>query len=288
MKKLIINQNTAAIPWFESDFAGKILKDLKINKKTTKDINFFIDNGYVVLKKVITKNQINKILKDFNKIINTDKFKKNPEYFHYNKSPRVVEGWKVSRNIKEVCFNKKIINFLKILYHRDPLPISTINFIRGTEQPLHSDYIHFGSIPELFLAGAWFALEDVDENNGPLNIVPKSHKLNTVDFTDLNMNIPKTTKELKKNYTIYEEYLKKLVKIKKLKEKKILIEKGDAIIWAANLLHGGTKIKMKNTTRYSQVVHYHFKGLDKIYNPCFSSRMHGIHAIREIKKIVIK
>ena len=27
MKKLIINQNTAAIPWFESDFAGKILKD---------------------------------------------------------------------------------------------------------------------------------------------------------------------------------------------------------------------------------------------------------------------
>ena len=59
MKKLIINQNTAAIPWFESDFAGKILKDLKLNKKTTKDINFFIDNGYVVLKKVITKNQIN-------------------------------------------------------------------------------------------------------------------------------------------------------------------------------------------------------------------------------------
>ena len=288
MKKLKINKNTTSIPWFESDFALQILKKIKINKKTSKEVKFFIDNGYIVLKKALNKEEISKILKDFNKIINTDKFKKNPEYFHYNKSPRIVEGWKISKNIKKICFNKKVVKFLKILYHRQPLPISTINFIRGTEQPLHSDSIHFGSVPKLFLAGAWFALEDINENNGPLNIVPKSHKLNMIDFTDLNMNIPKTTKELKDNYTIYEEYLGKLVKLRKLKEKKVLIKKGDVIIWAANLLHGGTKIKIKNTTRYSQVVHYHFKDLGRIYNPCFSSRAHGIYADRNIKQILIK
>ena len=288
MKKLKININSSRIPWFETDFSNLILKDMKINPKIKKDLNFFIKNGYIVLKNVLTKKEIIEVKKDFNKIINLDNFKKNPEYFHYNKSPRVVEGWKKSKNIKKICYNNKVIEFLKYLYQRQPLPISTINFVKGTEQPLHSDYIHFGTVPELFLAGAWFALEDVNENNGPLNIVPKSHKLNTIDFTDLNLEIPKTTKELKENYTYYEQYLIKLLKLKKLKQKKALIKKGDVLIWAANLMHGGTKIKLKETTRYSQVVHYHFKDLDKIYNPCFSSRMYGMYAERDIKKILIK
>lgn len=288
MKTLKINQNISSIPWFESDFATQILEKLKINKKSKKEAKFFIDNGYIILKKVINNREIKAVLNDFNKIINTNEFKKNPKYFHYNKSPRIVEGWKISENIKKICFNKKIFKFLKILYHRQPLPVSTINFIQGTEQPLHSDSIHFGSVPERFLAGVWFAFEDINYDNGPLNIVPKSHKLNLLDFTDLNMNIPKTTKELKENYTIYEEYLKELVKLRKLKEKKVLIKKGDVIIWAANLLHGGTKIKAKNKSRHSQVVHYHFENLNRIYNPCFSSKSYAIYANRNIKQILIK
>ena len=74
---------------------------------------------------------------------------------------------------------EKILNFFMI---RSLIPISTINFYAGTEQPLHSDYIHFGSSPELYLAGVWFALEKVDNNNGPLIIVPGSHKLKIINF----------------------------------------------------------------------------------------------------------
>ena len=67
---------------------------------------------------------------------------------------------------------------------------------------MHSDYIHFGTLPELYLAGAWFALEDVDDTNGPLIVSPKSHKLGSIDFTDLNLSIPKTTTELKKLHNL--------------------------------------------------------------------------------------
>ena len=153
---------------------------------------------------------------------------------------------------------------------------------------MHSDYIHFASSPELYLAGAWFAFEKVDQNNGALVVVPKSHKLPTIDFSDLNLPIPKSTIDLKKNYTIYERYLKKIIKKEKLKKKIILLNKGDVIIWAANLLHGGTKIKNKHKSRFSEVVHYHFEDLKKIYNPCFSKRNDGIYALRDIKKIQIK
>ena len=62
------------------------------------------------------------------------------------------------------------------MYESKPIAVSTINFKR-TEQPLHSDYMHFASKPDLYLAGCWIALEDINEKNGPLIVVPQSHKL---------------------------------------------------------------------------------------------------------------
>ncbi len=289
MKKFIINENSLSIPWFESIFANKILNNKKnISNDYKKKVKFFIENGYLIIRNVINKKFVNLLKDDFNNIINSNEYKKNPKYFHYNSSPRIIEGWKQSEYIKKLCFQKEVISFLKFVYGRKPIPISTINFLKGTEQPLHSDYIHFGSSPELYLAGAWFALEKVDDENGPLIICPKSHKLNIIDFTDLNLQIPKSTNELKTNYTVYENYLEEIVKEKKIKKKRVHLNKGDVLIWSANLLHGGSKIKKKSKTRLSQVIHYHFANLKKIYNPCFSSKSNGIFAERDIKSITIK
>lgn len=289
MYKSIIKKNLTSAPWFESILAEKILKNEKnISRDLRNKVKFFIDNGYIIFRGAISDKFVNSLKSDFNKIINSNEFKKNPKYFHYNASPRIIEGWKKSNYIKKLCYEKKVISFLEYVYGKKPVPVSTINFLKGTEQPLHSDYIHFGSLPELYLAGAWYALENVGDKNGPLTICPKSHKLGLIDFTDLNLRIPKTTNELKKNYTIYEKYLVEIVKEKKLKKKKIFLKKGDVLIWAANLLHGGSKIKNKNSTRLSQVIHYHFKNLNKIYNPCFSSRSNGIFAERDINSIMVK
>lgn len=280
--------NSMSCPWVESDFARSILNNKKINKDVKRKALFYINNGYVIFRNALSLNIINNTVKDFYKILNSNYYKKNPEYFHYNKHPRIVEGWKKSKNIKIVAKNKKIEKFLNFLYDKKPLPISTINFLSGTEQPLHSDYIHFGSVPERYLAGVWYAFEDVGINNGPLTVVPMSHKLKTINFSDLNLPTPRTTQELKKNYTVYENYLAELIKEKKLKKKKIYLKKGDAIIWAANLLHGGNKIKRKKATRLSQVVHYHFDKLNYIYNPCFTNIYSGIISKRNLKELIIK
>ena len=282
-----LSKNYLNKPWIESDFALEILNKKKASEQMKKDAKFFIKNGYLILRNILLKSDVNKCLHDFNKIINSNKFKTNPKYFHYNKSPRIVEGWKTSRAIKKIANKTKIIKYLRFLYDKEPVAFSTINFKAGTEQPLHSDYIHFGTLPELYLAGVWFALEKVDKNNGPLVVVPGSHKLPIIEFSNLNLSIPKTPKELKNNYSIYESYLSELIKKKRLTKKKINVNQGDAIIWAANLLHGGSKILENNRSRYSQVVHYHFKNLEKIYNPCYSSRIHGIYADRNLKKIKI-
>ena len=71
----------------------------------------------------------------------------------------------------KLCMNKKVMEVLEVLYNREPYPFSTINFIKGSNQPLHSDVIHFHSNPPLWMCSVWIAFEDVDETNGSLSIV---------------------------------------------------------------------------------------------------------------------
>ena len=245
-------------------------------------------NGYVVVDLNLKNNFIQKILKDIDKKLNEGKIKKNPEIYHYNESPRIVEAWKFSHEIAELAHNKKIIKLLNFLYEKKPIPISTLNFIKGTEQPMHSDYMHFASLPERYLAGAWVALEDTNKLNGPLTVVPKSHLLPITDFNILGCKKPDSIDSLEKNYRIYESFVKKIIKAKKLKLKEIHVSKGHAIIWAANLLHGGTKMLNKKLTRKSQVIHYHFSDCQRYYNPGFSIPFEADYAIRKLDIVKIK
>ena len=87
--------------------------------------------------------------------------------------------------------------------------------------------------------------------------------------------------------TIYENFIKKTIRKKKAKVKEVPIKKGEAIIWDANLLHGGLKIKDKNLTRKSLVYHYHFEGCKKYFNPIYSLVSKGIFAERDLNKLKI-
>ena len=98
-------------------------------------------------------------------------------------------------------------------------PNINYKFSKGTEQPLHSDYMHFASMPPLYLAGAWVALEKTNKFNGPIVLVPGSHKLPIVDYNTLGVKKPKSLQSLKKSYRHYENYIKKIIKIKRFKKK---------------------------------------------------------------------
>jgi hypothetical protein len=44
-----------------------------------------------------------------------------------------------------------------------------------------------------------------------------------------------------------------------VKPRHFLPKKGEAVIWAANLLHAGSRQRDPNVTRWSQVTHYFFE-----------------------------
>lgn len=257
------------MPWFEEKNSS--ISDQSYDKCDPfyKNIEEFSKKGFTVLDLEVEDRIIDSALGKLDELISQDKVSKNPKYYHYNESPRVIEAWKQIDEIAKLANNENVLNFLELTYQKKPLPFSTINFIASTEQPLHSDYWHFGSIPERYLCGVWIAMEDIHEDSGPLQVVPNSFTLPNVNQEKLGLNIPKNLKILKENYSIYEDFIRNQIKELKLKPEPVIIKKGQCLIWSANLLHGAFKRKNKKLSRKSMVTHYHFEGC-KFYNPVYT------------------
>lgn len=177
---------------------------------------------------------------------------------------RVQDAWKHVDQVRQLSVNERVLIALEQLLERKPLPFQTLNFPIGTSQYAHSDTIHFSTMPEGFMVGVWVALEDVDLDNGALIYYPGSHKLPYYTMQDLGLG------HGYEHYHEYEQCIQKLIAEKNLQPEYGVVKKGEAVIWHANLLHGGSPRKDFARTRHSQVTHYYFEGC-KYYTPMESA-----------------
>ena len=261
------------VPWIESPFFLSELRNAPLSKDLKGLCKKFYQDGYVIIDLNLSENSIKAINSSVEKLLLQEETTFQANHYEYSKSPRIFQGWKQSKSIRDLACNKKIMNTLEVLYGRKPFPFSTINFTKGAQQPLHSDSIHFQTMPYGWIAGCWVALEDIDENSGPLQIIPGSHKIRPWSYQDLGIRHPDSVIDgEKKCYRQYEEFIKDLVKERKDFKKEIIpIKKGQCLIWAAELLHGSIKIKDKTKTRKSQAIHYSFEKCTRYFHPMFSN-----------------
>lgn len=198
-----------------------------------------------------------------------------PMGYHSNDGPRIFEAWKTSQAVRDIVFCHEVIETIKFLYdlETEPRALQTINFRKGTDQPLHQDGIHFQTQPLGRMVGAWCALEDMDEKNGTLCYVPGSHRLGYQGWQDL--GFVKTNVGCQfEQYRIYENWAE--AKAFQMGGKKPLIcKKGDVFIWGLDLFHGGYPIEDPSRTRYSQVSHYAFADAEFGWAPMFSDPEKG-------------
>jgi ectoine hydroxylase-related dioxygenase (phytanoyl-CoA dioxygenase family) len=281
--KFYTDKSALNIPWVESPFFYDLLENSNdLSDEQKKICQQYHEEGYVVIDLNLTDDVIDNVVKDMYIALENEKTVFHPEHVTYTPSKRIFEEWKNSKNIAELTVNEKLINVLKLLYGKDPFPFSTINFIKGSNQPLHSDTIHFHSIPQLWMCGVWVALEDVNEENGTLQIVPGSHKWEIYDYESLKLTHPDNVENGEaENYSYYENFLIDLIKSKNGKTKPVSLKKGQALIWAANMLHGGCNIEGitdLEKTRLTQANHYFFYGCDEYYCPMFSEKSKGKYA----------
>ncbi len=162
-----------------------------------------------------------------------------------------------NESVKRIAANEKIIALLSKIYGRRAFPFQTLNFAMGTEQPSHSDSVHFSSVPERYMAGVWVALEDIGPEQGPLVYYPGSHKWPLFHNDELSNSI--VQKDGKRGQTIFHDAWDAMIEINGVKPMHFHAKKGQALIWSANLLHGGSAHTDRLKTRWSQVTHYFFE-----------------------------
>ena len=183
---------------------------------------------------------------------------------------RVLNAWRKVEAVRGLALHAKATATLELLYGRRPFAFQTLNFPVGTEQSTHSDTIHFDSTPHDFMAGVWVALEDVDAGNGPLHYYPGSHRLPRVTLET--MGLPGGRLNGSANYrNHYEPAIQQVVRDHALTREEAHLKKGQALVWAANLLHGGSPIREPGRSRHSQVTHYYFEGCT-YWTPLLSRR----------------
>ncbi len=196
---------------------------------------------------------------------------------------RIQDAWQTVPEVRQLATNPAILTLLSELYGRKAFPFQTLNFPVGTQQHFHSDSVHFSSCPERFMVGVWVALEDIDAENGPLIYYPGSHTLPVYTNEHLGVS-PGTGPNLYHHYPAYESAWEALVESLDLKPMYFHAKKGQALIWAANLLHGGAPQEDTKRTRYSQVTHYYFENCG-YYTPLGSVPFLGLIQMRDITDI---
>lgn len=174
-------------------------------------------------------------------------------------STRIQDAWQTDERVRAIAAHPDVLDLLSALYGRRAFPFQTLNFPVGTQQAGHADYVHFNSIPDRFMCGVWLAFEDIDEDNGPLFYYPGSHRWPTFQNEHLGVS-HRQINETFPEYRRYVELWERLAQKQGIKREVFRAKKGQALIWAANLVHGGSIQKDTFRTRWSQVTHYFLEG----------------------------
>ena len=178
-------------------------------------------------------------------------------YFAGGRVGRVQDAWLRSKAVRRLAPHPKVMAALSTAYGRKPFAFQTLNFQRGTQQAVHSDTIHFHSEPERFMCGVWVALEDITPGAGPLEYVEGSHKLPVLTMQAAGVNRPEPRPQ---DYDLhYIPALHGRLAAAGLPHATALPKKGQAVVWAANLAHGGSAITDPASTRRSLVTHMFFR-----------------------------
>lgn len=220
----------------------------KLNSETQESLVNWSSNGYAILKGFFSEEKVTAI----NGLV---------EELLKDKRMPVKDGCKImyavrySNDLEKLVNNQKLNEVLDLLMGRKADLFQSVNFLNGSEDSVHSDFIHMSTYPYGYLLAVWIALEDITLENGPLYYYPGSHKLSYVmngDF-DHGGNRWLLGKNCKRKYA---EAIERKVEEHQFEKKFFTASKGDVLIWHANLLHGGSKVQDVSKTRKSMVLHY--------------------------------
>jgi len=272
------------LPWIDSPLFESQLAKSGASEERKQQARTFHRDGFVILDDAIPMELVDSIVGQYPHLFDPEaRFpdrKEKPPMLTFDPGRR-QDAWAVSPEVLELACLDEIIDLLRFLYRREPIPFQTLNFLPGTQQTTHSDSIHFDSRPNGFMCDVWVALEDVTLDNGPLAYYPGSHRLPRIQIEHLGLWAPGGNLADGPEYGRYEAYVHAAIEAGGFERKTLEVKKGTALVWSSNLLHGGAKVLNQSATRMSQVTHYFFEDC-LYYSPILSNVSLGEFAWKQI------
>jgi phytanoyl-CoA hydroxylase len=169
---------------------------------------------------------------------------------------KILDLYAFSDAARKVLLCDPIVRFLYLIFDgRVPVLFQSLTFFRSSEQWVHQDSAYVAVSEPLHMAAAWIALEDIDPESGPLVYYEGSHRIGNYLFQG-------QWKKWRPERDGYEEHSRWLAWIEQqcrarnLPLRTFVPERGDALIWHADLAHGGSPVKDPLLTRKSIVGHF--------------------------------
>lgn len=165
-----------------------------------------------------------------------------------------------SAAVRDAIFAPAISDFLGLIFDRRAMATQTLGFYRGSTQAAHQDTAYVTYTLPMQFAASWIALEDIQAGAGELFYHAGSQRLGDFLYAGEFKGIS-DGRRLRPDWDPQGEqdaHWRSIVERSAQEghdERTFLARKGDALIWAADLAHGGKSI-LEERTRLSIVTHY--------------------------------
>ena len=222
---------------------------------------FFVENGYVVYKQLISQNQISQLLDCFKNFILKNGLYYSQSNHNWRKTIKDIDEFglleksiedftnlflepKLSNAGRNILLSKEISSCLVEIsgLNDDFCMWQNMFFDKSIGTVDHIDSWYLDTDPMGHLIGVWIALEDIDGRGGAFHVYPGSHKMKQLEWKNLTHNqFIEWSHKASKKFKKFSAYLKK----------------GNVLFWHPSLLHGSSNQKAKSYSRKSLTAHYH-------------------------------
>jgi len=224
----------------------------------------FIEQGYCIIPRAVDLDLIDRLLEEIEAVSDypdyfiarraRESYTKPTEEVVKDKTFRLIDFHVNSPTVQAAAFSPVIQRILQLIFEEPAQAFQSLTFIYGSQQGIHQDGAYVAVSEPLKFAASWIALEDVQPGSGELIYVPGSHRFEDYLFSGEHKSwVPGRDGE--DAGRLYIRSLWERIRSGELEVEKFRPNKGDALIWAADLVHGGAKIS-RDSTRRSLVTHY--------------------------------
>lgn len=236
----------------------------EITPEDERRLQFWIEHGFAVIPEVLDSAEVSRLQHAIDRIIDTgarqmtfwDHAGKHQCHARRDKLAaaecKVIDVHASATEVQAAVFAPKLARFFELVMRAKAIAFQTLYFEYGSEQPVHQDTAFVHVDPPLDFLASWIALEDIGKGTGELMYYPGSHRLPDVLFGQ------PPGKALPAGDPASETYSAKLAQrceAAGLALETFLPKRGDALIWAADLVHGGSPRRVQRSRR-SLVTHY--------------------------------